>query len=209
MEKKKTNNKLVVLLLLVIVCLLAGCGFLTYTLISDDSNLNLAGTGSSNSQISGDETDDNNLPEWVDYLLKQNITEISYYPGNLDDNNECIVKTMTKEQLTEVLTRMTSAPLKKYKSGGGGGPCYSGIEIVAGDKEYEIWNGNTMSKYGMDEHGLSLLEKEKYTLVDEEITVGDWYYEYEWDMTYLYSLFADTNTSLLKSVDIKNAEVKK
>jgi len=210
MEKNKTNNKLVIFLLIIIILLLVGGGYIVYTLLSDNPNFNLGEKDNSNSQLSGDETEDNNLPDWANYLLKQNITEITYETGSMDDNYNCISKTMTKAQLTDVLIKMTAAPLKKYRSGGGGGPCDWAIRIKYDDKTTDIWMGNTITKYGFDNELLNLVEKEKYTLIDDQnLADTDWYYTYEWDTTYLDSLFDDTNTKLLESVEIKNAEVKK
>ncbi len=134
------------------------------------------------------DVEEDKLPEWAEYLLSQNLTEITYETGALV-NDECAAsKTMTKEQLTDILTKMTASELKKFDAGGFGGPCWSGIVVKYDDKKFEIFMGKYIIADGNDNNILSLLEKENFK-VEEAINPEPlWTYEYNWDTSYIDTL---------------------
>lgn len=126
-------------------------------------------------------------PEWVDYLLSQNITEIVYKKGILEHNDTtgedvCTPdKILTKEQLKEILVEMTSSNLVKEDLRGLGGACDTGIYVKYDDKEFKIYASKDILVKNNDEKIISLIEKEKYTKKDAIDENTNWAYRYNWD----------------------------
>lgn len=188
MKKDKQKNIIIgVLSVLVVVIAII-------TILSLTGTINLKGNSTVNPKDNVSENnkrnESTNLPEWANYLLKQNIISITYETGIVDANEKCApAKTLTKEQLKDVLVKMTEAKLKKYDAGGFGGPCYAGITVKYDNKQFSIY----MSKYIVaddnDSNIIALLEKESYTLDNKIITEEPmWTYEYDWDTSYIDTL---------------------
>lgn len=135
--------------------------------------------------------EDDNLPKWANYLLSQNITEITYENGIVfGDMEECsAAKEMTKEQLKDVLLRMTKSELKKYDAGGFGGPCWSGIIVKYNGKEFRLFMGKYILLSDNDSKIISLLEREAYIFENSSMSDPLWVYEYNWDTSYIDALF--------------------
>ena len=195
MEKniEKNNTTLKLLLTIFLIVSLALGGFILYDKVLKKEESIPSKPVETNSGTSTKNNDENTLPEWANYVLSQDITEITYgyaiYPNN-DSNFECKKKNMTKEQLKRVLEKMTTSKLKKYNMGGAGSDCNDeGILVKYGNKSIEIWRGTLISVDSTnDSEVLSLLEKD--VDIREEIVGSDpWIvFQYEWDSTYIDNL---------------------
>ncbi len=185
---ESNNNKLIVILMGIIIvilgalCVLFATGTISFN--SKDSN------SKENETVKEEEKE--NLPEWVSYILKQDITEISYYEGVASTdastgNNICSpVKTMTKDQLKKVLLKMSKTSIKKHTIGGMGGPCYEGIKIVYGNKILRIYLGTIVLNDENDKDVIDLLEKENYILDNTNTSeTFNWAYTFEWNKEYI------------------------
>ena len=141
--------------------------------------------------------EDDKLPEWVEYLLAQDLTSIVYKKGVLEYNEkaygyDCTPdKNLSKEQLKEILKKMTSSTLVKDDVRGFGGPCDIGIYIKYVDKndntekEFKIYTSNIIVVKGNDEKTISLIEKEKYIEKEAIDENPNWVFMYDWDTTYV------------------------
>ena len=129
----------------------------------------------------------NEPAKWVSYLLNQNIKEIKYYSGEMDENFNCAeAKTLTTTELTKILTKMTETNLKKTNMTGLGGPCMSKIYIkYNNNKELNIYASEVIDASNTDSEIINLLEQEKYILDQYDDAPYDWYYIYSWDRTYI------------------------
>lgn len=128
------------------------------------------------------------LPAWANYILKQDITEINYiYPNTVGDSFECATKTMTKDQLKNILEKMTSNKLRKYDMGGAGSSCNDeGINIKYGDKKFSIWQGRwVLFNSDNDPEVISLLEQADYLVENETNPEPEIVFEYIWDEAYI------------------------
>lgn len=137
---------------------------------------------------SGEVAEEDKLPEWAEYLLNQNISEITYETGAFV-NDECAApKVMTKEQLKEVLIKMTSSKLRKFNLGGAGGQCWKGITVKYDDKKITIFMSKWIDANNNDSKVVSLIEKENYTFDESTESDPQWTYEYDWDPSYIDTL---------------------
>ena len=185
MEKKDFNKIIIAILSVLVVVLVLVVIYLLFIKKPDDTrNINTE---------NNNQTVQETLPEWATYILNQNITSITYegYGNDTGEEPECIKKDVTKEQLKDILTKMTKGNLKKFDLGGAGGPCNHGIAIKYNNKELYIAEGKWISISGneTDAEVLSLLEKEKYTY-EAPTNDNPWMvFEYKWDATYIDNMF--------------------
>lgn len=192
MKNLKISKYIIILLSLIVILLSVLCILFVTGTISfvEDKNINEDNNISNNNDSNNIKNENSVLPEWADYLLSQNITEITYETGILDENEICApAKTMTREQLKSILLKMTESKLKKYDLGGAGGPCWNGIIVKYDNERFELFMGNIISVNNNDKNIISLLEKEDFRL--ENTTMSDpwWVYEYDWDTSYIDTLF--------------------
>ena len=184
---EQSNNKTITTLLIVfiVLTLLLG-GYIIYDKVLK-KDVPVSETEKEKEKVQETST----LPEWANYILKQDITEIYYgYPKIVGETFECTTKTITKEQLKDILEKMTANKLRKYDMGGGGSDCNDeGITIKYGDKKFVIWKGRWIFlDTGNDPEVISLLEKANY--VKEEPTNPEpaIVFEYIWDENYINTL---------------------
>lgn len=136
-----------------------------------------------NSQTNTEDKEENEIKDWTDYVLKQEITEM--YIEVFNENLEVTRKVnITKEELTNIFTEMKKGILTKksrgdflvekviihinYKTNGE----VSSMEIEDGKN---IWTG--------DKNVIQLIEKENY-VTDPNFEINlDTYYEYDWNGT--------------------------
>ena len=128
------------------------------------------------------------LPEWAEYLLNQNISEITYETGAFVNDKCAAPKVITKDQLKDVLVKMTSSKLRKFNLGGAGGQCWKGITVKYDDQKFTIFMNKWIDATNNDSNVVSLIEKENYNF--EKSTEPDplWTYEYDWDTSYVDTL---------------------
>lgn len=195
MENQKNNNGLIALVIVLFLLVLGLGGYIVYDKVLSNNETPVNET--TNNVPSNDDIVEEQLPEWVEYLLNQNITDITYQKGQLEydettGKNSCTPeKKMTKEQLKDILIKMTEADLKKYEdSGGRGGPCWIGIVVKYNNTKFEIYRNDAIFIEDNEEYIMSLFEKEKYTLVTSENKNNDTkgYYHYNWDYSYIDTL---------------------
>ena len=191
--ENSNNKKWTILLLISIIGLLSIlCVLFATDILSFNFKQNINDNTDTNNNINDNTTQNENseLPEWADYLLSQNITEITYEDGKVDDDEICTTpKTMTKEQLKSVLLKMTNSKLKKYDAGGFGGQCWNGITVRYDNQKFEIFMGNIIVIDKNDSNVVSLLEKEQYTLENSTMPDPLWVYKYDWDTSYIDTIF--------------------
>ena len=189
MEKEKKKSKCLIFLIVILSLLVLGLsGYILYDKVL--SNKEIPTNEVINNVPSDNNVIEEKLPEWVEYLLKQDIKSISYQSGRTNDNFECeSPKSMTKEQLKKVLEKMTAAKLKKYDMGGAGGQCWQGITVKYGSNSLNIFMGKYLSVDELDSNILELLEKEDYINEKSTMPTPWWVFEYNWDTSYIDSLF--------------------
>lgn len=186
MEKQKNNNGLIVLVIVLFLLVLGLGGYIVY-----DKALNNNET--LKKDVSNNETvEEEKLPEWAEYLLNQNITEIKVFNRlQPSDGVNCLEpENITKEQFTSIITEMVKSDLANYKNASGfGGPCMKDLIVKYNDdQEFKL----LLFKYIVtnDDNIVSSLTKEKYT--ENTSMQGDDQYEdlyaYEWDTSYLDTL---------------------
>ena len=195
MENQKSNSGLIALVIVLFLLVLGLGGYIVYDkVLSSREN----STNDTTNDVPSDNTiEEKQLPEWAEYLLNQNITDIIYKKGKFEYDEKtgksfCTPeKEMTKEQLKNVLIKMTEADLKKYEdSSGRGGPCWIGIVVNYNNTKFEIYGNDAIFIEDNDEYIMSLFEKEEYTLVTAENKNNDTkgYYYYNWDYSYIDTL---------------------
>ncbi len=166
------------------VLVLALGGFIIYDKVIDKKDVKEPET--TNTEV------EEKLPEWVEYLLKQDITEITYESGIALDGNGPLTceaaKTMTKEQLKDVLVKMSEAPITKFDLEGIGGPCWGGIKVKYGNKVFNIYMGKLVITANNDTAVIAMLDKEDYVLNTTTNDAPNWSYEFGWDPTYIDTL---------------------
>lgn len=197
-NEKQSTGLIITVVVLVMLLLFGGClfalssmGYLSFdnSSVKEDSDTN------DNVDEKDDQNETSKLPEWANYLLEQNITEITYETGineynEITNTEECApAKTLTKEQLKDILLKMTESKLKKYDAGGFGGPCWGGIVVKYNNQEFKIYMSKHIVTDGNDSKIIALLEKENYILDNQIITEEPmWIYEYDWDTSYIDTL---------------------
>ncbi len=134
-------------------------------------------TNQNNQQEKTSDNEDTTLPQWVNYILKQNISKVGY-----DTENGW--KDITRDQLKGYLKKLTtdySLYKEKDYDGGCGGP-YCGLDIEYGNKKITIYSGTIhFENYNgkeKDNELLALLEKEKYTIDNSESNYDTWHFAY-------------------------------
>ena len=192
MENQKNNNGLIALVIVLFLLVLGLGGYIVYDKVL--SNKETPVNEPTNNVSSNNDVVEEQLPEWAEYLLKQNITEIKVYNRNMESfeagGNCPEPETITKEQFTDILKVMVKSNLSNYKNASGfGGPCMKDLIVKYDDnKQFEL----LLYKFIItkDTEIKSLLEKEEYT--ENTIMQGDDKYEdmyaYEWDTSYLDTL---------------------
>ena len=139
MEQSNNKNMIIVLLLVIVLiigglCILFATGKLAF---------NSADKETTEDKLTEDISD---LPEWAQYVLKQNITKITYtkltdeIPN--DNYDECPKVELTKNDLAKVFKEMTKYELAKANGGlGFGAMCYPAISVEYGGTTTEIFSG--------------------------------------------------------------------
>lgn len=191
MESKKSNAGLYVLIGVLCVLVLLLGGYFVY-----DKVLNNKETPVENNNINDiNNIEEEKLPEWAQYLLNQNISEIIVNNRKFESFDPEVgcpeTEKITKEQLRSVLEVMVKSQLSNYKNASGfGGPCMESIVIkYNNNQEFKF----LLYKYIVTEDNQikSLLEKERYTINNS--LKGDEIYDdmfaYEWDSSFLDTLF--------------------
>lgn len=130
-------------------------------------------------------TEKKGLDKWADYLLKQDIQEIKYNSGKMDNQTCQSPVTLTKDQLTKILSKMTASPLTKTNVVGLGGICMPSLYIKYNNKELRIYANQVIDAKNADNEILSLLEKENYIPEIYDHIEKNWYYRYNWDSAYI------------------------
>lgn len=126
------------------------------------------------------------LPEWVSYILKQDLTaEYKYVSSLPNDDYECLSKEITKDQLKTILLEMSKGTLNKIDLGGTGSPCGDGIFISYGDKTVDIYSNELIDDDVTDPEVIKLLEKENYTKEDPVNPESNWVFEFKWDSSFI------------------------
>lgn len=191
---KKTNKLLYCIAVLSVLVIVLG-GFIFYDKVltrSEPVSINIdknSKTGS-NSTTNNDNSKANNnsvdMPKelklesikensdkyekWYDYLLKQNINEITISICEKEDGCDPAElscpkpKVISKEQLTKVLEEMTKLKLIKHlDSLGFGGSCFEGINVKYGDKSFNLsYVRDEMFINSDDDNLMTLLDKESF-----------------------------------------------
>lgn len=192
MENQKNNSGLIALVIVLFLLVLGLGGYIVYDKVL--SNKETPTNDITNDVTSENTTVEEKLPEWAEYLLKQNITEIKVYNRNLESfeaGKDCPEpETITKEQFSSIIKVMVKSNLTNYKNASGfGGPCMKDLIVKYNDdQEFKL----LLYKFIItkDNNITSSLAKEKYT--ENTIMQGDDKYEdmyaYEWDTSYLDTL---------------------
>lgn len=197
MEKEKTKNNTGVIILLILI-ILGLVGYIVYDKAL--SNKEVCETNEmeqeENNETIKNDTEESILPKWAQYILEQNISKITVkrgINGYLDPAVGCPEdKQITKEELKQILEKMTIGKLTKHlDTGGFGGPCLTDIIIEYNDnKKTELF----LYKFIVtkDKNVLSLLELEDYiqdnkrnSAMDDPYTL----FEYDWDTSFVETLF--------------------
>lgn len=127
------------------------------------------------------------LPKWAEYLLDQNITKIEVINRTctVEDNKiNTSSETITKEQLKNILTKMTASKLIKHYYGGMGGPCLGDIVVKYNNQEVSLF----LFRYirTNDEKINTYLEEEKYEIKKDY--ESDYLFMYDWDPSYINTI---------------------
>ena len=113
MKKEKNNSGLIALVIVLFLLVLGLGGYILYDKVL--SNKETPTNDVINNVPSDNNVIEEKLPEWVEYLLKQDIKSISYQSGRTNDNFECeSPKSMTKEQLKKVIEEITNSRKQEY-----------------------------------------------------------------------------------------------
>ena len=184
-EKKSNGNIVIISILLLLVFALFG--YIVYDKVFSKESNNKS-NGSATPTLTPEAT---RLPEWVTYLLSQNITSIKYGYAEYDNdaNFVCKEKDVTKEDLERILDKMTAFDLKKHDAGGAGSDCNNeGFTIKYGNnKTLYIFRGRWITiDDRLDSELKALIEKD--VDIDEPVTNSDpWlvYDYYQFDTSYI------------------------
>ena len=175
-NEKKNNNTLMIILGIFIALAVFLGGFIIYDKVLNKNN----GSVNDSDEKSIDETkptetsSTNSLPEWVNYLLKQNITKMGY--SNYEDD-DFKWNDVSKEQLESYLKKLTTDySLYKMRDYDGGCDIYCGLEIQYDNKKVRIFAGSIFVEN--DTEIVSLLEKEKYTIDNRDSSYDTWHFAY-------------------------------
>ncbi len=182
-KKMEEKNKSLFPILIVFICLtvLLG-GYLIYDKLIKTEDKVEEKTENPIQETVKEET----LPEWVSYILKQDLTaEYKYVSSLPNDDYECSKKDMTKDELKTILEKMAQGTLKKIDLGGTGSPCDDGIFISYGDKTVDIYSNELIDDDVTDPEVIKLLEKENYTKEDPVNPESNWVFEFKWDSSYI------------------------
>lgn len=174
-------KKNIIIIILSIIVLYLG-GYITYDKMHNNNQVE---NNNNSEEIDSNSNKDNeNLPKWAKYLLEQNITEIEVVNRTCTVENDKInesSETITKEQLENILTKMTESKLIKHYYGGMGGPCLGDITIKYNNQEVSLF----LFKYirTNDEKINTYLEEENYEIKKDY--ESDYLFMYDWNPTYL------------------------
>lgn len=192
MENGKNNNKGLIVLVIILALLVLGLGgYVFYDKV--------LGNKETPATTNSDTTTEETLPEWAEYLLKQNISSIVVNNRTCTLDNDGVMhessEQLTVEQLRKVLGEVTKGKLTKYKDiGGFGGPCLTSIKInYNATKKLDLFLYKYIDIDSTDNEIITLLEKENYTNVESRTNTPipsepQSMFEYEWDTTYLDTL---------------------
>ena len=194
MEKEKNRNSgLIVLIVILCLAVLVLGGYIVYDKMF--SNKGTPTNENTNNIPSDSPVIEEKLPEWAEYLLKQNISSIVVNNRTCtmdDDGMHESTEQLTVDQLRKVLAEVTKAKLTKYKDiGGFGGPCLKNIKVKYNDtKEFELFLYKYIDIEKTDSEIITLLEKENYTNVDSRTNTPvpenpQSMFEYDWNGAYL------------------------
>ncbi len=198
MEKEKSYKGLIVVLFVLVVvlgalCLLFATG--TISLKGDEPQVPVENNANNNETSNVSQTEEDSLPEWAEYLLTHNISQIAVYnrnvPKTFEPGDSCPdPEYLTNGQFKSVLKEMVKFKLSKYVDASGfGGVCMKRIIVTYdGTKKFEL----LLNKYIITDDSKieSLLEKENYTensSMKGKETNKDMF-AYEWDESYLDNL---------------------
>ena len=193
-EKVKNNSGLIILLVLIILGL---AGFIVYDKVLSNKEEKVKNNEQAENITDETKTEEGTkLTKWANYLIEQNITKITVhrtFKDYLDPEVGCPEdKFITKDELKQILEKMTQGKLTKFLDAGGfGGPCLPSIVVEYNDdKKLELF----LNKYIIteDKNIKSLLELEDYiennkrnSAMEELNTL----FEYEWDDSFIETLF--------------------
>ena len=196
MENQKNNTGLIVLVIVLFLLVLGLGGYIVYDKVL--SNKETPVNEPTNNVPSNNDVVEEQLPEWAEYLLKQNINSIVVNNRTCtmdDDGMHESSEQLTVDQLRKVLVEVTKSKLTKYKDiGGFGGPCIRNIKVKYNDtKEFELFLYKYIDIERTDSEIISLLEKENYTNVESRTNTPvpenpQSMFEYDWDGAYLDTL---------------------
>ena len=185
MDNQKNNTGLIVLVIVLFLLVLGLGGYIVYDKVLNSKE-------APENETTNDVVEEEKLPEWVEYLLNQDISSIVVNKNNPDDPiNACPEPVeITKDQLKQILKEMTGGTLIKFidYAGGFAGPCGDKITIKYGSDKELIFQIDSWI-ITKDENLLALVEKEKYTAKTQhsEVDIED-LFKYDWDYTYVYTL---------------------
>ena len=192
MEKENVKNYKALIIVLILIIIGLG-GYIVYdkVLINKEAPINEP----SNNVPSNDTAVEEKLPEWAEYLLKQNISSIVVNNRTCtidDDGMHESSEQLTVDQLRKVLAEVTKTKLTKYKVVTGfGGPCLTNIKVKYNDsKEFELFLYKYIFVERTDSEIITLLEKENYTYIEDTPNPESTQvmFEYDWDGKYLDTL---------------------
>ena len=104
---EKENKSLKILLIIFIIISLALGGFILYDKVLKKEESIPPKPVKNNSNTNEINNDENTLPEWVEYLLNQNITGMGYGTWDADTDKEGF-RDISKSQLKGYLQKLTS-----------------------------------------------------------------------------------------------------
>ena len=195
---KKNNTFLIVIIVILSLSVGGLSGFIINDKMSNNNDNNITNDNIPNNNDNNNNNEkEEKLPEWAQYLLKQNINEITVYnygdPYYDADIHACVPgpKKINKTQLEDILGVMTKGKLLNYiRPVGFGGFCVPKIIIIFNNnEELEFYNFKFIIT--QNRQIINLLKNEDYT--DDYSMTGDGtdenLFAYKWDSSYINDLF--------------------
>lgn len=176
--ENQNSNKVVIVLFMVIVAILAVlCVLFATGTIEFKSNEVTNNTNNNNNQQNNNTSNgnaNNNYAEWMNYILKQNITNIEInrtrYVGDNEEDYDLTVN-LTVEQLKSVFSKLMNYNLvKEYLQGSGftyGDILTISYSINGTNYDVELLN-DVLSVSYVDDGLLTALENSNHTVENEE-----------------------------------------
>ena len=179
MEKQNNNKGVIALLIVIIVILATLCVlFATGTISFNTNKANNEDTNENANDIDNNNLQETNYAIWMDYILKQNITNINIdrtrYADNPDDEYHAKIN-LTTEQLKGLFTKLMNYKLVKYYLQGSGFT-YGDIITISysvNNTDYsvkiangQLWADDVSIK---DTNLLNALENSEHTVENEDV----------------------------------------